>query len=159
MAITRLKRKHRKNIARANNKQRVIKQLLATPVIKNVDIEELKAQFKNKPVVATAVNEVKSTIAEVAHTVVDKVEDASSAVVGDVKSTISEATQVVADKVEAASTVAGDVKTTVAEAAHTVVDKVEDVVEAVKDKVEDVVDAVKDKVKDFFGSNDEKTAE
>ncbi|WP_026464754.1 hypothetical protein [Adhaeribacter aquaticus] len=45
MAVTRLKRKHRKNIARANNKQRVIKQLLATPVIKNVDIEELKAQF------------------------------------------------------------------------------------------------------------------
>jgi ribosomal protein L12E/L44/L45/RPP1/RPP2 len=45
MAVTRLKRKHRKNIARANNKQRVIKQLLSTPVIKNVDIEELKAQF------------------------------------------------------------------------------------------------------------------
>ena len=45
MAVTRLKRKHRKNIARANNKQRVIKQLLATPVIKNVDVEELKAQF------------------------------------------------------------------------------------------------------------------
>lgn len=45
MAVTRLKRKHRKNIARANNKQRVIKQLLSTPVIKNVDVEELKAQF------------------------------------------------------------------------------------------------------------------
>jgi ribosomal protein L12E/L44/L45/RPP1/RPP2 len=48
MAVTRLKRKHRKNIARANNKQRVIKQLLSTPVIKNVDIEELKAQFTQK---------------------------------------------------------------------------------------------------------------
>ena len=45
MSVTRLKRKHRKNIARANNKQRVIKQLLLTPVLKNVDIEELKASF------------------------------------------------------------------------------------------------------------------
>ncbi len=45
MAITRLKRKDRKNKARANNKQRVIKQLLTTPVIKNVDVEALKAQF------------------------------------------------------------------------------------------------------------------
>lgn len=52
MAVTRLKRKHRKNIARANNKQRVIKQLLSTPVIKNVDVEELKAQFANKEVAA-----------------------------------------------------------------------------------------------------------
>jgi len=45
MSVTRLKRKHRKNIARANNKQTVIKQLLLTPVLKNVDIEELKARF------------------------------------------------------------------------------------------------------------------
>lgn len=45
MSVTRLKRKHRKNIARQNNKQRVIKQLLLTPVLKNVDIEELKARF------------------------------------------------------------------------------------------------------------------
>ena len=45
MAVTRLKRKDRKNKARANNKVAVIKQLLRVPVIKNVDIEELKAQF------------------------------------------------------------------------------------------------------------------
>ena len=45
MAVTRLKRKDRKNKARANNRQRVIKQLLTTPVIKNVDVEALKAQF------------------------------------------------------------------------------------------------------------------
>lgn len=45
MSVTRLKRKHRKNIARQNNKQRLIKQLLLTPVLKNVDIEELKASF------------------------------------------------------------------------------------------------------------------
>lgn len=47
MSTTRLKRKHRKNIARANNKQRIIKQLLLTPVLKNVDLEELKARFTN----------------------------------------------------------------------------------------------------------------
>jgi hypothetical protein len=45
MSVTRLKRKHRKNIARQNNKQRIIKQLLLTPVLKNVDIEELKSRF------------------------------------------------------------------------------------------------------------------
>ena len=45
MSVTRLKRKHRKNIARANNKQHVIKELLRTPVLKNVDLEELKSRF------------------------------------------------------------------------------------------------------------------
>ncbi|ALJ00362.1 hypothetical protein [Rufibacter tibetensis] len=49
MAVTRLKRKDRKNKARQNNKQRIIKQLLSTPVIKNVDIEELKARFTTAP--------------------------------------------------------------------------------------------------------------
>ncbi|GAA4296858.1 MULTISPECIES: hypothetical protein [Hymenobacteraceae] len=49
MAVTRLKRKDRKNKARQNNKQRVIKQLLMVPVIKNVDIEELKSRFTNAP--------------------------------------------------------------------------------------------------------------
>ena len=45
MGVTRLKRKDRKNKARANNKVARIKQLLRVPVIKNVDVEELKAQF------------------------------------------------------------------------------------------------------------------
>jgi len=45
MSVTRLKRKHRKNIARANNKQHIIKNLLRTPVLKNVDLEELKSRF------------------------------------------------------------------------------------------------------------------
>ncbi|TPE46150.1 hypothetical protein [Pontibacter mangrovi] len=53
MGVTRLKRKDRKNKARANNKQAKIKQLLLTPVIKNVDMDELRTQFgeapKNKP--------------------------------------------------------------------------------------------------------------
>lgn len=47
MATTRLKRKDRKNKARANNRISRIKQLLVVPVIKNVDPEGLKAQFGN----------------------------------------------------------------------------------------------------------------
>jgi uncharacterized protein YfaA (DUF2138 family) len=75
MAITRLKRKDRKNKARANNKQIVIKQLLRTPVIKNVDVEELKAQFGKKGDKTSVVGRVKEAISEAAHTVADKVEE------------------------------------------------------------------------------------
>ncbi|MCC9168598.1 hypothetical protein [Pontibacter harenae] len=49
MGVTRLKRKDRKNKARANNKQARIKHLLLTPVIKNVDMDELRAQFGEAP--------------------------------------------------------------------------------------------------------------
>ena len=49
MGVTRLKRKDRKNKARANNKVARIKQLLLTPVIKNVDMDELRAQFGEAP--------------------------------------------------------------------------------------------------------------
>ena len=49
MGVTRLKRKDRKNKARANNKVARIKQLLITPVIKNVDMDELRAQFGEAP--------------------------------------------------------------------------------------------------------------
>ena len=45
MSVTRLKRKHRKNIARANNKKQIIKKLLRTPILKNVDLDELKSRF------------------------------------------------------------------------------------------------------------------
>jgi ribosomal protein L12E/L44/L45/RPP1/RPP2 len=54
MTVTRLKRKHRKNIARANNKQHIIKELLRTPVLKNVDIEELKSRFTTTGAAAPA---------------------------------------------------------------------------------------------------------
>jgi hypothetical protein len=46
MAVTRLQRKHRRNRARANQRVANIKLLTATPVIKNVDIEEIKASFE-----------------------------------------------------------------------------------------------------------------
>jgi hypothetical protein len=49
MGVTRLNRKDRKNKARANNRIAKIKQLLLTPVIKNVDMDELRAQFGEAP--------------------------------------------------------------------------------------------------------------
>lgn len=115
MAVTRLKRKHRKNIARANNKQRVIKQLLATPVIKNVDIEELKAQFGKKSE-GGVVNRVEEAVSGTVQTVTDKVEDVAEAV-----------TEKVEDVVEA------------------VKDKVEDVVEAVKERVDNLLNSDEEK--------------
>ena len=45
MTVTRLKRKDRKNLARAVNKTRVIKQLLTRPVIKQVNLDELNAKY------------------------------------------------------------------------------------------------------------------
>ncbi|MDB5264262.1 MAG: hypothetical protein JWQ14_3545 [Adhaeribacter sp.] len=109
MAITRLKRKHRKNIARANNKQRVIKQLLATPVIKNVDVEELKAQFSKNTATPSPAQPVEA--AKPAKEATAKPEEG----------------------------IVNTVRGAIAGAAQTVADKVGDVVEAVKDKVEDVL--------------------
>jgi hypothetical protein len=63
MTVTRLKRKDRKNLARAVNKTRVIKQLLSRPVIKNVNIEELEAKYGTSPSVVTK-KEVAAVAAE-----------------------------------------------------------------------------------------------
>jgi hypothetical protein len=48
MAVTRLQRKDMRNKARANNRVKRIKQLTKMPVIKNVDIEEIKKSFAAK---------------------------------------------------------------------------------------------------------------
>ncbi len=45
MAVTELKRKARRNRAIASNKVQQIKQLLRKPIIKNVDVEAIKASF------------------------------------------------------------------------------------------------------------------
>ena len=63
MSVTRLKRKHRKNIARQNNKQRIIKQMLRTPVLRNVDIEELKASFNGGAAPAQAATKAEKAAA------------------------------------------------------------------------------------------------
>lgn len=62
MGVTRLIRKGRKNRAKSASRRFSLKHLTATPVIKNVDIEELKKQFgagekkakKEKPAAAEA---------------------------------------------------------------------------------------------------------
>ncbi|CCH53910.1 hypothetical protein BN8_03042 [Fibrisoma limi BUZ 3] len=48
MGVTELKRKGRKNRARANNATQRIKQLLSKPIVKNVDVEAIKASFAEK---------------------------------------------------------------------------------------------------------------
>ena len=47
MGVTRLKRKDRRNKAVANARVKRIKQLTLTPVIKKVDVEELKKAFSS----------------------------------------------------------------------------------------------------------------
>lgn len=55
MAVTRLQRKVRKNRTRAAQRKTTMKRLLATPVIKHVDIEKLKKDqaSKKEPQAAT----------------------------------------------------------------------------------------------------------
>jgi Zn-finger domain-containing protein len=48
MASTELRRKAQRNRTRAKDKVQTIKRLGFTPVIKKVDVEELKAQFSTK---------------------------------------------------------------------------------------------------------------
>ena len=52
MAVTRLDRKVKRNRMNAIKSQNRIKQLLKKPVIKNVDIEAIKASFANNTVVS-----------------------------------------------------------------------------------------------------------
>ena len=49
MAVTRLKRKVRKNRTQAAQRKATMKRLLATPVIKNVDMERVEAELALKP--------------------------------------------------------------------------------------------------------------
>ncbi|UOR00110.1 hypothetical protein MUN81_08720 [Hymenobacter sp. 5317J-9] len=97
MSVTRLKRKHRKNIARANNKQHIIKELLRTPVLKNVDIEELKSRFATTGGVAGAVAAVKKTASAAA----DKVKEVVADAVETVKEAVTPATDDTAANAEA----------------------------------------------------------
>ena len=73
MSVTRLKRKHRKNIARANNKQHIIKNLLRTPVLKNVDLDELKARFTAPAEGAAPAAKADSLVSKAKHAVSDAV--------------------------------------------------------------------------------------
>jgi hypothetical protein len=95
MSVTRLKRKHRKNIARANNETRKIKNLLRTPVLKNVDLDELKSRFTTSAPAAEA-GEKKNTESDVkAEGLFDKVAHAATAAADKVKQVASEAAEAV----------------------------------------------------------------
>ena len=48
MAVTRLQRRGKKNVILRANRQKLLKVLLKKPVIKNVDIEEIKNSFSKK---------------------------------------------------------------------------------------------------------------
>ncbi|MDQ3395041.1 MAG: hypothetical protein M3512_13135 [Bacteroidota bacterium] len=48
MGVTRLKRKELRNRSKAKARQKKIKHLTAVPVIKNIDIEEIKKEFEAK---------------------------------------------------------------------------------------------------------------
>lgn len=68
MAVTRLKRKGRRNKLTASKRLSSIKLLTATPVIKNVDVEELKKGFSQdsdaKPAAKAKKTEAKKTESE-----------------------------------------------------------------------------------------------
>lgn len=48
MAVTRLKRKGRKDKSKSKVRQLSLKNLNFKPVIKSVDVEKIKEEFKNK---------------------------------------------------------------------------------------------------------------
>ncbi|MFD2718475.1 hypothetical protein ACFST9_07095 [Hymenobacter monticola] len=115
MSVTRLKRKHRKNIARANNKQNIIKNLLRTPVLKNVDLEELKSRFSTAaPASAEAKAETGSlldTVKHAASAAVDKVKEVAADVADAVSHSevVEKASHLVSDAVDKVKeVVAGD---------------------------------------------------
>lgn len=53
MAVTQLARKGRVNKTRSRQRKALIKLLTAAPVIKNIDIEVIKAEFEAKKAAAT----------------------------------------------------------------------------------------------------------
>ena len=60
MAITRLQRRQKKNRLNSIKKQQTIKDLLSRPVIKNIDVEALKAKFEKKATVEKETTKKKS---------------------------------------------------------------------------------------------------
>lgn len=95
MSVTRLKRKHRKNIARANNETRKIKNLLRTPVLKNVDLDELKSRFTTAAPVAAADEKKDSESGVKVEGLFDKVAHAAAAAAEKVKQVASDAAEAV----------------------------------------------------------------
>ena len=72
MAVTRLERKGRKNKSRAKARVKRIKSLNEAPIVRNVDIEAIKAEFANKAAKPAKKEEPKAEVVE--DTVVEKAE-------------------------------------------------------------------------------------
>ncbi|HET9502059.1 MAG TPA: hypothetical protein VFO93_00860 [Hymenobacter sp.] len=115
MSVTRLKRKHRKNIARANNETRKIKNLLRTPVLKNVDLDELKSRFAQSAPATEAGEKKKPSVKE--EGLLDKVAHAASAAADKVKQVATDAADAVAH-----NSVVEKATAAVQEAAHNLVE-------------------------------------
>lgn len=141
MSVTRLKRKHRKNIARANNETRKIKNLLRTPVLKNVDLDELKSRFAQSTPAVAADEKKNSEPGVKEEGLLDKVAHAASAAADKVKQVASDAADAVAhssvvEKATAAASQAVDAVThtsafeAVQEAAHNLVEGAKHVLSA-----------------------------
>jgi phenylalanyl-tRNA synthetase alpha subunit len=124
MSVTRLKRKHRKNIARANNKQNIIKNLLRTPVLKNVDLEELKSRFSTAAPAQAESSSLLDTVKHAASAAVDKVKEVADAVSH--SSAIDKVKEMAADVADAVSH-----SEVVEKASHLVSDAVDKVKEVV----------------------------
>jgi len=122
MSVTRLKRKHRKNIARANNETRKIKNLLRTPVLKNVDLDELKSRFATSTPAVEADEKKKPSVKE--EGLLDKVAHAASAAADKVKQVASDAADAVAH-----NSVVEKATAAVQEAAHNLVEGAKHVME------------------------------
>lgn len=79
MAVTRLERKGQKNVSRAKARVRTIKRLSASPVLKNVDVEAIKAGWKKKETKADKKAETKVDEAKEAPKAKEKKETAPKA--------------------------------------------------------------------------------
>lgn len=75
MAVTRLKRKGRRNKLTASKRLSSIKLLTATPVIKNVDVEELKKGFSQTSDAKPAAKAKKTEAKKEAEPVAEKQEE------------------------------------------------------------------------------------
>jgi phage-related protein len=140
MSVTRLKRKHRKNIARANNETRKIKNLLRTPVLKNVDLDELKSRFSETAPVAGLVEKA----SQVATAAADSVKEAAATVVSTSTEAVAKAEEAVSNATEAVTASGTSLFDRVKEAASHAVDVVShaSVVEKAKGAIGDAAEAI-----------------
>ncbi|MGI4742494.1 MAG: hypothetical protein ACRYG7_45635 [Janthinobacterium lividum] len=141
MSVTRLKRKHRKNIARANNEVRKIKNLLRTPVLKNVDLDELKSRFPATSLVEK-VSEAATAATDKVKEVATTIADASTETVAKAKETVSDATETVTD---AGNSLFARVKDAASHAIDAVAHNslVEKATEAVQEAAHNIVESAK----------------